>query len=206
MRLNASTSGAERGVFASTFNIPVARTAQSASLNVMNPCHHSPLFVASGYKQKGSFRMSVLPPNKPNSDILAVLANIAGVASLVLAVANGNLEKLSTMQRWGLASASALMFWVFFIGAVVKFAKTWHGGDVFFAAVILFFGGTIGGCLLLTILPMFSFGLPADQHEILAAWAAAIFAGLCVIVSISMVSDDAKKAKEKKSVEALPKE
>lgn len=114
---------------------------------------------------------------KANSDILAFVANVAGVASLVLAVANGNLEKLSSLQRWGLAVASAIMFWVFFMGGLIKFAKVQADGhNQGLAVAIMFFGGLICACLLLAILPMFSFGLAVSHQEIITLCAFGTFA------------------------------
>jgi hypothetical protein len=118
------------------------------------------------------------------TDILALVANVAGIASLVLAVANGNLDKLSSLQRWGLAIASAVMFWAFFIGSLVKLVKSQAGyTNQALAASIMFFGGIICAALLLAILPMFAFGLPADQHDLIAMCAAGTFLAFTLLIA-----------------------
>ncbi|AYQ26735.1 MULTISPECIES: hypothetical protein [unclassified Polaromonas] len=84
---------------------------------------------------------------KANSDILAFVANVSGVAYLVLTVASGNLEKLSSMQRWDLVIASAIMFWVSFMGGLIKFARIQsEGRNQGLAVAIAFSGGLICAC------------------------------------------------------------
>ncbi len=122
---------------------------------------------------------------KANNDILAFVANVAGIGSLILAVANGNLEKLTSLQRWGLAIASAIMFSVFFMGGLIKFAKAEadnHNQGL--AVAIIFFGGLICACLLLAVLPLFSFGLAVNHQEIVTLCASAAFVLATLILSL----------------------
>ncbi len=118
-------------------------------------------------------------PHSPRPpDTLSLIGNIAGIASLVLAVAGNNLTALSTLQRWGLSGASAVMLWAFLFGLLVEQMKPhWHwrnynGLRVF---AIFLFGGWIGAGLLLAILPFFAFGLPAETHNYVSITAAISF-------------------------------
>ncbi|WP_382158588.1 hypothetical protein [Hydrogenophaga sp. ANAO-22] len=109
-------------------------------------------------------------------DTLSLIGNIAGIASLVLAVAGNNITALSALQRWGLAVASAAMLWAFFFGLLIVQSKVHiahrNAGRVF---SIFFFGGVIGAGLILAVLPFFAFGLPPEQHDYLSIGAAALF-------------------------------
>lgn len=128
--------------------------------------------------------------NQPGSpDTLSLIGNIAGIASLVLAVAGNNLTALSTLQRWGLAGASATMLWAFFLGLLFEQSKVHmacrNSGRVF---SIFFFGGLIGAGLLLAVLPFFAFGLPPERHDYLSIGAAATFALIASISAFGLAS------------------
>lgn len=52
--------------------------------------------------------------------LLSVIGSVAGVAGLVLAVAGNNLDRLSSVQRWGLALSAAVMLWALFANLVYR--------------------------------------------------------------------------------------
>lgn len=119
-------------------------------------------------------------------DTLSLIGNIAGIASLVLAVAGNNLTALTTLQRWGLAGASAVMIWAFLFGLLVEQARpyklAYRYGTVF---AVFFFGGGIAAGLLLAILPFFSFGLPMESHGYMTISAAALFGLVSFFVAMT---------------------
>ena len=120
--------------------------------------------------------------NRPQADsLLSTIGTFSGVASLLLAVAGNNLEKLSLLQRWGLAGASAVMLWAFLAGVIAKqFIAHMKSFDKLKAFCVLLIGGLVGAGLLLAAIPLFSFGLPASSTDTLSLWAAGIF--LCVFM------------------------
>lgn len=116
--------------------------------------------------------------SNPKHDPLAMVANVSGIASFVLAVAGNNVEKLSVYQKYGLAVASAVMIWTFMGGVLVRQAK--HQADTTYrypASVgTLFFGAWIGAGLLMAALPLFGFGLNQDQKDMISLIGAGSFA------------------------------
>ena len=116
------------------------------------------------------------PRSSRPPDTLSLIGNIAGIASLVLAVAGNNLTALTLLQRWGLAGASAIMLWAFLFGMLIEQAKPHtRSGNVGRAFSIFLFGGWIGAGLLLAILPFFAFGIPVESHNYLSITAAVSF-------------------------------
>ncbi len=122
-------------------------------------------------------------------DTLSLIGNIAGIASLVLAVAGNNLSALSVLQRWGLAGASAVMLWAFLFALLVEQIKphrrSYNHIRIF---AIFLFGGWIGAGLLLAILPFFAFGLPAETHNYLSIAAAASFGLISTVAAFGAMS------------------
>ncbi len=129
-------------------------------------------------------------PSSKGPDTLSLIGNIAGIASLVLAVAGNNLSSLTTLQRWGLAGASAVMLWAFLFGLLVEQIKphkrSHNNGRVF---AIFFFGGWIGVGLLLAVLPFFAFGLPVDRHEYMSITAAVSFGLITTLAAFFVAAE-----------------
>jgi len=126
------------------------------------------------------------PHNKQSDSVISTIGSFSGVASLVLAVAGNNLDRLTNLQRWGLAVASAVMLWSFLAGLVyhqfVIQRDSYRQGK---AMGTLFVGAWVGGGLLLAFLPFFSFGLPAGSVETLSLWAAGSFATIFTLGAVS---------------------
>lgn len=120
--------------------------------------------------------------HKPTQDPIAMVANIAGIASFVLAVAGNNLDKLSMLQKFGLAIASTVMVWTFVAGLLWRYvsrqAAAFRQGA---AAGTLFFGGWIGAGLLLAAIPLFGFGLPQNYVDTISLIGAGLFGLICTI-------------------------
>lgn len=123
---------------------------------------------------------------KQGDSVISTIGSFSGVASLVLAVAGNNLDRLSDLQRWGLAVASAVMLWSFLAGLVIHqfsvHSQSYRTKGKAFAA--MFVGGWVGGGLLLAVLPFFSFGLAAPHVESISIWAGGSFAVLFTIGSV----------------------
>lgn len=125
----------------------------------------------------------MLQPTKSDS-LISTIGSFSGVASLVLAVAGNNLDQLSALQKWGLATASAVMLWAFLAGLVVhQFTLHRDAGQMGKGFVTLLFGAWVGGGLLLAVLPYFSFGLAVNQKELISLLAAGSFAVLFTVGS-----------------------
>jgi hypothetical protein len=119
---------------------------------------------------------------------LAMVANVSGIASFVLAVAGNNVEKLSIYQKYGLAIASAVMIWTFMGGVLVRQAKHQAIGARTLVASVgtLFFGAWIGAGLLMAAIPLFGFGLSVDRMDTISLIAAGLFAVVFSIGSLVM--------------------
>lgn len=117
---------------------------------------------------------------------LAMVANVSGIASFVLAVAGNNVEKLSLYQKYGLAIASAVMICTFMGGVLIRQAKHQAIGATTLVASVgtLFFGAWIGAGLLMAAIPLFGFGLSVDQMDTISLIAAGLFAVVFSIGSL----------------------
>ncbi|MCV2366452.1 hypothetical protein LNV23_23755 [Paucibacter sp. DJ1R-11] len=125
-------------------------------------------------------------PPKQSDSVISTIGSFSGVASLVLAVAGNNLERLSNLQRWGLAVASAVMLWAFLAGLVFhQFSLQRDAGKQGKAVGTLFVGAWVGGGLLLAVLPFFAFGLPASSTDTLSLWAAGSFASIFTLAALA---------------------
>jgi peptidoglycan/LPS O-acetylase OafA/YrhL len=125
-------------------------------------------------------------PPKQSDSVISTIGSFSGVASLVLAVAGNNLDRLSNLQRWGLAVASAVMLWAFLAGLVFhQFSLQRDAGKRGKAVGTLFVGAWVGGGLLLAVLPFFSFGLPASNTDTLSLWAAGSFASIFTLAALA---------------------
>lgn len=135
--------------------------------------------------------MHMLNKNDQNDSVISTIGSFSGVASLVLAVAGNNLERLSELQRWGLAIASAVMLWTFIAGLIThQFTlnnDAYRKGKAF---MTLFVGAWIGGGLLLAVLPFFSFGLAINQRDLLSLWAAGSFSAVFIVAAFGYIFTD----------------
>lgn len=120
---------------------------------------------------------------KPQHDPIAMVANVAGIASFILAVAGNNIDKLTVLQKLGLSIASTVMIVAFMGGSLIRYVvqRAKDGETVMFVAA-LFFGGWIGGGLLLAVVPLFGFGLPSTQIDLISMVAAGLFAAVLTIL------------------------
>jgi len=126
------------------------------------------------------------PHDKQSDSVISTIGSFSGVASLVLAVAGNNLDRLTSLQRWGLAVASAVMLWSFLAGLVFhQFVIQRDNSRQGKAIGTLFVGAWVGGGLLLAVLPFFSFGLPAGNIETLSLWVAGSFATIFTLGAIA---------------------
>lgn len=126
--------------------------------------------------------------HKEKNDPLSMVANLSGIASFILAVAGNNVEKLSLLQKYGLAITSAVMLWTFMGGALLRHAKAHDDRhDRPRVMATLLFGGWIGAGLLLAALPLFSFGLGPDQRDTISLVAAGTFGAIFTIMSIASI-------------------
>jgi hypothetical protein len=115
-------------------------------------------------------------PPKQTDSVISTIGSFSGVASLILAVAGNNLDRLTTLQRWGLAVASAVMLWSFLAGLVLhQFSLQRDAGRQGKALGTLIVGAWVGAGLLLAVLPFFSFGLQASNIDTLSLWVAGSF-------------------------------
>ena len=125
-------------------------------------------------------------PHKQTDSLISTIGSFSGVASLVLAVAGNNLDRLTDLQRWGLALASAVMLWSFLAGLVFhQFSIHRDAGRQGKALGTMFVGAWVGGGLLLAVLPFFSFGLQASNIDTLSLWVAGSFASIFTLVAVA---------------------
>lgn len=125
-------------------------------------------------------------PPKQSDSVISTIGSFSGVASLVLAVAGNNLDRLSNLQRWGLAVASAVMLWTFLAGLVFhQFSLQRDARRQLNALGTLFVGAWVGGGLLLAVLPFFAFGLPSSSIDTLSLWAAGSFASIFTLAALA---------------------
>lgn len=121
----------------------------------------------------------------PDRDYLALAGNIAGIASLVLAVAQANVGSLRLQQRWGLAAAAAAMIWAFLFGSQVNLVRR-HAPDSGGKRMgLILLTGVIGSGLLLAVLPYFAFGLGEAEQETVAILAGCLYLGVSVAWAIA---------------------
>ena len=126
------------------------------------------------------------PEPKQSDSVISTIGSFSGVASLVLAVAGNNLDRLSSLQRWGLTIASAVMLWSFLAGLVFhQFSVHRDASRYAKAAGTLFIGAWVGGGLLLAVLPFFSFGLPENSVDFLSLWAGGLFAVVFTLAALA---------------------
>ena len=128
-------------------------------------------------------------PDKQNDSIISAIGSFSGVASLVLAVAGNNLDRLTNLQHWGLAGASAVMLWSFLAGLVFhQFSLQRDANRQGRALGTLFVGAWVGGGLLLAVLPFFSFGLEPGSVDTLSLWVAGSFTVVFTLGAIAGIS------------------
>lgn len=91
--------------------------------------------------------------HKPS--ILSTLGNLAGIASLVLAVAQPNLALLQAQQKWGLAVVAAASVWAFLFNSHIRIIRDHTSESDGRRLGFILLGGVISVGLLLAVLPFF---------------------------------------------------